>query len=170
MIRKLSPKEVKRRNKDFEQTRDIVLIAENMTYARNVGSLFRIADALRATKVYLTGESHRPPFGKDLSKVSRGKEKVVTWEYMQLTLDTIAKLKDEGYTIIAIEQCEGSEVYTDIEYPEKIALLVGSEMFGLAKKSAESADRAVIIPMYGKGGSINVHVALAIVAFYASAK
>lgn len=168
MIKKLSPKAVKKANKQYKQERDIVLIGENMSYARNVASLFRIADALRATKVFLTGESHHPPFGKDLSKVSRGKEKVVPWEHLSTTLEVIEKLKAEEYTIIAVEQCEESVLYTDIEYPQKVAFLVGSEMFGLAKKSAALADTAVVIPMYGKGGSINVHVALAVVAFYAS--
>lgn len=168
MIRKLSPKEVKKTNKQYKQQREIVLIAENMSYARNVASLFRIADALRAKKVYLTGQSHHPPFGKDLSKVSRGKEQVVPWEKTDTTVEVLNKLKKDGYTVIAVEQCEESVLYTELEYPEKVAFLVGSEMFGLAKKSAELADKAVVIPMYGKGGSINVHVALAVVAFYAS--
>lgn len=168
MIKKLSPKAVKKANKQYKQERDIVLIAENMSYARNVASLFRIADALRAKKVFLTGESHHPPFGKDLSKVSRGKEKVVPWEHHATSLECIESLKAEGYQIIAIEQCEESVLYTEVTYPQKVAFLVGSEMFGLAKKSAAAADLAVVIPMYGKGGSINVHVALAVVAFHAS--
>ncbi len=168
MIKKLSPKAVKKANKQYKQERDIVIIAENMSYARNVASLFRIADALHASKVYLTGESHHPPFGKDLGKVSRGKEKVVAWQHLPTTAEVIEILKKESYEIIAVEQCEESQTYTDVVYPQKVAFLVGSEMFGLAKKSAELADQAVVIPMFGKGGSINVHVALAVVAFYAS--
>jgi len=168
MITKLSPKAVKKANKQFTQQRDIVLIAENMTYARNVASLFRIADALAVTKVCLTGESHHPPFGKDLAKVSRGKEQKVPWEYSQSAELIIPELKKQGYTVIAVEQCEESVVFSEVKYPKKIALLVGSEMFGLAKKTAALADSAVVIPMFGKGGSLNVHVALAVVAFYAS--
>lgn len=168
MMTKLSPKAVKKTNKQYKQQREIVLIAENMSYARNVGSLFRIADALKAKKIFLTGESHRPPFGKDLSKVSRGKEKVVPWEYRETTLEAIAEIKKEGYEVVAIEQCEESQLYTEISYPVKVAFVVGSEMFGLSKKTISAVDRAVVIPMYGKGGSINVHVALAVVAFYTS--
>lgn len=168
MIKKLSPKAVKKANKQYKQERELILLAENMSYARNVASLFRIADALKAKKVILTGESHHPPFGKDLQKVSRGKENVVRWTYEKDSIETIELLKKDGYTIIAVEQCEESVLYTEITYPEKVVFLVGSEMFGLAKKSAALADTAVVIPMYGKGGSINVHVALAVVAFWAS--
>jgi tRNA G18 (ribose-2'-O)-methylase SpoU len=141
-----------------------------MTYARNVASLFRIADALGAKEVYLTGESHRPPFGKDLAKVSRGKENKVPWQYAQETQTVVEKVKKEGFQVIAVEQCAESVLFTEYTYPSKIALLVGSEMFGLSKKSAALADAAVVIPMYGKGGSLNVHVALSIVAFFASAQ
>lgn len=170
MIQKLSPKEVKKFNKQFDQTKDIVLVCENMEYARNVASVFRIADALKATEVILTGASHKPPFGKDLQKVSRSKENHVHWRYFDDAVIAIEELKQKGYTVIAIEQCEGAKVYTDADYPEKMALVVGSEMFGLAKKTVAATDAAVVIPMYGKGGSINVHIALAIVAFYASSR
>jgi len=168
MIKKLSPKAVKKANKEYKQVRSMVIVTENISYARNVASLFRIADALHAKKLMLTGESHHPPFGKDLAKVSRSKEKSVLWEYSKDTESSIASLKKEGYQIVAIEQCEESVLYTELSYNEKVVFLIGSEMFGLAKKSAALADTAVVIPMYGKGGSINVHVALAIVAFHAS--
>jgi len=168
MITKLSPKAVKKANKQFSQELDLVLVAENMSYARNVASLFRIADALRVTKVILTGESHHPPFGKDLSKVSRGKENKVPWLYVKDTLEALAELKKQDYQVVAVEQCEESQLYSTFPYKKKLALLVGSEMFGLAKKSAAAADAAVVIPMYGKGGSLNVHVAMAIVAFHAA--
>lgn len=167
MITKLSPKAVKKSNKQFTHEFEIVLVAEHMQYAQNVASLFRIADALKARKIYLTGESHHPPFGKDLQKVSRGKERVVAWEHSIGVVPVLEKLKKEGYTIIAIEQCEESHLFTEVRYPKKLALLVGSEMFGMSKKALSLCDRAVIIPMYGNGGSINVHVALAVVAFYA---
>lgn len=170
MITKLSPKAVKKANKQYNQEREIVLIAENMTYARNVASLFRIADALGAKEVYLTGESHHPPFGKDLAKVSRGKENKVPWQFVQETSTVVDKLQKDAFQVIAVEQCTESILFTEHKYPAKIALLVGSEMFGLAKKSAALADAAVVIPMYGKGGSLNVHVALSIVAFFASAQ
>ncbi len=168
MTRKLSPKEVKKFNKQFKKKTEIVLVCENMEYARNVASVFRIADALGVKKVFLTGASHKPPFGKDLQKVSRSKEMKVAWEYSETAADVLSKLKKDGFTTIAIEQCEGAVMYTDFEYPEKIAFVVGSEMFGMSKKTAEMCDAAVVLPMFGKGGSINVHVAMAVVAFYAA--
>lgn len=76
MIKKLSPKAVKKANKQYKQERDIVIIAENMSYARNVASLFRIADALHASKVYLTGESTAHLLEKILVKSHEVKKKL----------------------------------------------------------------------------------------------
>jgi tRNA G18 (ribose-2'-O)-methylase SpoU len=167
-MKKLSPKEVKKLNKAFKQAREIVVVAEHMQYARNVASLFRIADAIGVKKVFLTGVSHHPPFGKDLEKVSRGKEKAIRWQFSETTDNIIEDLRKDGFTIIAIEQVEGAKMYTEVEYPEKIAFVLGSEMHGMSKATAALVDDAVILPMFGKGGSINVHVAFAVVAFYAS--
>lgn len=167
MIRKLSPKEVKKANKVFKQAKDIVIVAENINYAKNVANIFRIADAIKAKKVFLLGETHTPPFGKDLQKVSRSKEKYVKWDYAKSYTDVFPLLKAEGYTIVAIEQCEGAQLFTEYEYPEKVALVIGSEMFGMSKKIVTESDAAVVLPMYGKGGSVNVHVALGVVAFFA---
>jgi len=168
MIKKLSPKEIKKRNKEFSQLRDIVFVTENLAYAKNVANVFRIADAIRVRKVYLLGETHTPPFGKALKKVSRSKEMKVPWEYSKTPEPIIAKLKNEGYKIIAIEQCDISKDYMTYKYPEKIVFIVGSEMHGMSKNLIALSDDAVIIPMYGKGGSINVHVALGVVSFAAS--
>lgn len=167
-MKKLSPKAVKKLNKSFKQTRDIVVVAEHMQYARNVASLFRISDAIGVKKVYLTGVSHHPPFGKDLEKVSRGKEKSVKWQFSESTDKVLESLKAEGYTVVAIEQAEDSKMYTEVDYPEKVAFVLGSEMHGMSKATLALVDDAVILPMFGKGGSINVHVAFAVVAFYAS--
>jgi tRNA G18 (ribose-2'-O)-methylase SpoU len=106
--------------------------------------------------------------GKDLSKVSRGKERTVKWEFKEETTEVLQKLKEEGYTLVGIEQVEGAEIYTEFTYPQKIAFVLGSEVHGMPKATAAFLDSAVVLPMFGKGGSVNVHVAFAVVAYFAS--
>ena len=50
-------------------------------------------------------------------------------------------------------------------YPQKTCLIVGHEDHGVTKATLAECDDAVFIPMYGKGRSLNVHVALSIVAY-----
>ena len=56
--------------------------------------------------------------------------------------------------------------YHQIQYPEKICLVVGNEHHGVTKRTLAACDQAVYIPMYGKIHSLNVHVALGIVAYH----
>ena len=167
MVQLLNKLEIKRLNRKFAHGRDIYIVAENIQYARNVASMFRIADALGAKELILTGISKTPPFGKELAKVSRNKEKRVKWRYFKTTASALAYLKSKDVPVIAIEQVKGAHPYFIVKYPQKFALLVGNETYGVTRATLRRLKNFVFIPMYGKGASLNVHVSLAVVAFHA---
>ncbi len=166
MSRQLLKRDIKRLNKRFRHGKEIYILAENIQYARNVASMFRIADALGVRELILTGISHKPPFGKDLKKVSRHKEKSVHWRYFKTTAKAINYLKTKNIPLIGIEQTTDSVAYFKFRYPASYALVVGNETYGIVKKTLAKLDYTVFIPMYGKGASLNVHVSLAVVGFY----
>jgi 23S rRNA (guanosine2251-2'-O)-methyltransferase len=56
--------------------------------------------------------------------------------------------------------------YHRCEYAERTCLVVGHEDHGLTKGTLAVCDAAVFLPMYGKGRSLNVHTALAIVVYH----
>jgi 23S rRNA (guanosine2251-2'-O)-methyltransferase len=143
----------------------IVLFLQSVEDAVNVGSVFRIADAVRAEKVILTGITPRPPDPR-IGKSSRFKEKEVAWEYYEKPQEAIKALKEEGYTILALEITDQSHFYYEVEYPEKTCLVVGHEEFGVHKSVLDLCDGAVFIPMFGKGKSLNVHVSLAVLCYH----
>lgn len=151
------------KRKDFTHDKDVVVIMENIQYVRNVAAFFRTADGLGITKIYLTGISKKPPFKKHIKKVSRRKEYNVDWEFVEDTSVVIKKLKKENYKIIALEITDNPNKYFEYDYPEKVALIAGSEVFGVKGDTLELCDDSVFIPMYGKGKSLNVHISTAIV-------
>lgn len=158
--------DLKRFNKKtVKHQKEIVLILENIQYAKNVASLFRTADACKVSHIYLTGISHKPPFGKDLSKVSRSKEKSVQWTYDENSGNIINKLKKQGFEVIALELTDQSENYNEFNFGNKICLLVGNETYGVVKNTLERLDKAIYIPMHGKGASLNVATAASIALF-----
>jgi len=169
-MKQLRKHEVKREiTKQFKRNRQIVLILENIQYARNVASMFRTADAAGVTQLYLTGISHRPPFGKELRQASRSKENSVNWEYKESTLDVINSLKKDGFEIMPIELTDDYVLVSDLpkylEGKDKVAFIAGSEVFGVTKTTLENCDKAVLIPMYGKGASLNVSSSVSVVLF-----
>ena len=162
--------ELKRFNRQNEKHgKDIILVLENIQYANNVASIFRTADAVKVNKIILTGISHTPPFGKELRQTSREKEKSVNWEYEEFTAIALNKIRKQGYTIVGLELTDESRDFKDFKdfnlNNNKICIVVGNEGYGIVRKTLEKLDNTIFIPMYGKGGSLNVSVSLAILLY-----
>lgn len=169
-MRQLKKKEIKKLSKEFKRKNEIYVVAENIAYARNVASIFRICDAAGVRRLYITGSSHTPPFGKELQKVSRSKEKSLEWMYVQTSGQIIQSLKKQGFVIVAIELTDDAIELKDLkekiaDTTPKIAFVVGSEVNGIYKTTLEKCDSSVLIPMYGKGASLNVSSSLAVALY-----
>ena len=84
-----------------------VVVLDNVRSAYNVGSAFRSADAFGADKVLLCGICAVPP-SAEIHKTALGAEEAVPWEHYADTLEAVAALKAEGYTVVAVEQTVNS--------------------------------------------------------------
>jgi tRNA G18 (ribose-2'-O)-methylase SpoU len=153
--------------------KDLVVFLWNIRSIYNTASIFRTADALGVSKIYLCGITPEPidilgNYKKDFSKVSLGAEKTVNWEYSYFTLKALKKVKKDGYRIIALEQSPKSKPYYKFKVSKnsKIALILGNEIKGLPKKILDFSDLILEIPMLGKKESLNVSIAFAVVGFY----
>lgn len=165
----LKTKELKKfLKRRFEHDLEIALYLDNFQYARNVGEIFRIADATKVKKVFMGGTTPTPPFGKDLQKVSRKKEDKIQWEKVTNPAKTFDKLKKEGYLILALEITDESPSITDFDYSgiNKVIIILGNEVNGIHKTTLNYADKSIMIPMYGKGASLNVSVSAAILIYF----
>ena len=160
---------LKRFNRDQERPKiSMVLILDNLQYARNVAEVFRIADATKVIKIILTGGCPKPPFGKELQKVSRTKERSVNWEYYDNSIAAVAKLKSQGYIVVAVEITDTAEDIKKFSAnlkTDKVAFIVGNEVNGLGRGVLAKVDKAVYLPMFGKGASLNVAVSCAIAIY-----
>lgn len=149
---------------------DSILILPDIRSAINIGAIFRTADAVGISKIYLTGWTPRPTdkFGriqKDIAKSALGAETWVLWEYKKTLIPLLGALKKDGYKIIAIEQDERSIDYRKVKINQKTAIIMGPEVTGLDKKILDKCDIIAQIPMYGKKESLNVSVACGVALF-----
>lgn len=160
---------LKRFLRDYRRTKphayDLVALLQSVEYPANVGSSFRLADGAGLSELVLTGITPTPP-NATIEKVGRYKSSRVPWRYEQDPVTAVRDLKDSGYHIVAIELCEGAVPYFEYGYPQKTCVVVGHEDHGVTKATLEVCDTAVFLPMYGKGLSLNVHVALSIVVYH----
>ncbi len=145
----------------------IVVVLDNIRSMHNVGSIFRTSDAFAIEKLYLCGITAQPPH-RDIEKAALGATESVAWEHHQNTNDLCQKLKQEGFTLLSIEQVEGSlslENYVP-DATKKYAIVMGNEVEGVSQEVINSSDACIEIPQFGTKHSFNVSVTTAIVLWH----
>jgi TrmH family RNA methyltransferase len=121
----------------------------------NVGAMFRIAESFCVEKLILSPLCADPLHPRAL-RTAMGCVSILPWERQALDA-----LKGPCF---ALET--GGVPLDEFTFPEKAALITGSEELGVSPQALEMADRSlgrVSIPTYGAKGSLNVSAAFGIV-------
>lgn len=157
----------------------MILILDNIRSAQNVGALFRTADGAGVDQLYLVGITPQPSkkelyltdAEKTLRKTALGAEKTVAWKHAKTLHPLLKRLKQEGYSIVALEQSTKSIDYREWTPPKegKVALIAGNEVEGISEKTLELVDVSIELPMRGQKNSLNVSVATGIALYHLSA-
>jgi 23S rRNA (guanosine2251-2'-O)-methyltransferase len=147
-----------------------VLVLDNIRSVENTASIFRTAECLGASKVYLIGTTPAPidRFGrkrKDFAKVSLGAEEMLEWEYAKEILPVLDALREQGLQILALEQSDESKELKGFKPEGQFALVVGNEVDGISRIDLEEADEVLEIDMKGEKESLNVSVATGIALY-----
>ncbi len=142
----------------------IFLVLDRIIDTYNIGSLFRLADAIAAEKVYLCGDMEYPPNSR-IHKAAVGTQNWVPWEKTNSTLETVKKLKAEGIYTIAVEQHSNSISYKDLKANFPVAIIAGNETEGMPEEVLKEVDTIVELPMLGINTSFNVWGSTAVIAY-----
>ncbi len=137
----------------------VVAVLDNVRSAQNVGAFFRTGDAFGVERIALCGITATPP-SREIHKSSLGAEFTVAWEYYSSTAQAVAQLKEQGYTLLAIEQVDGAVMLDSlaVDRGKKYALVFGNEVSGVEQTVVDMCDGAIEIPQVGTKHSINVSV------------
>ena len=166
-MRKLTVEDMHRIDVEtFKQSEKLplVMVLDNVRSLHNVGSVLRTADAFRIETVYMCGITATPP-SAEIHKTALGAEDSVNWQYFEDTMQAVDKLKNEGYTVLAVEQVEGSLKLGNFAFEpqKKYALIMGNEVKGVRQDVVDACHQALEIPQYGTKHSMNVSVTAGIV-------
>ena len=145
----------------------LVVVLDGVRSLYNVGSVFRTADAFRLAGVVLCGITATPP-NAEIHKTALGAEDSVAWKHFDDTMEAVQWLRDEGYTLLAIEQCEGSTMLNDF-HPDpslRYAVILGNEVKGVQQSVVDACDGCIEIPQFGTKHSMNVSVTAGIIIWH----
>ena len=144
----------------------ITVVLDNVRSEMNVGSVFRTADAFLIERICLCGITAVPP-KPEIHKTALGAEDTMPWTHYDSVMDAISELRSAGYSICAVEQVHGSVSLErfDAQPGERIAVILGNEVRGVAQEAVDASDCCIEIPQYGTKHSLNVSVAAGIVVW-----
>ncbi len=147
---------------DFKKHPKIPLrvLMDNVRSMHNVGSVFRSSDAYLVEKIYLSGITATPPHPQ-IRKTALGAEDTVAWEYLKNPLDAINQCRQEGYTVLVIEQTDESiDLASYKPKPgDRYLLVFGNEVDGVSEEIIRKCDYSIEIKQFGSKHSLNVSVA-----------
>lgn len=173
-MRKLKITEMGRMNaEEFRASKKmpLVVVLDDVRSMYNVGSVFRSADAFRVEAIYLCGITAQPPH-PEIHKTALGAEDTVSWRHFPTALEAVTALKAKGYTIYAIEQCEGSMPLQELPNMTETlsqqgtggcAIILGNEVKGVHQEVVDASDGCIEIPQFGTKHSLNVSTTAGIV-------
>lgn len=168
---KLNAQQLRTTEADLEIARSvkknpISIILDNVLDTYNVGSIFRLADAVAAEKVYLCGETLTPPNSR-IKKASINTWQWVEWEYSPSASEAVMRLKRQAPStaIVAVEQDARSTPFYEVKYEFPLAIVVGNETYGVNKEVLDMANTIIELPMWGINKSLNVMVSLGIIVY-----
>ncbi len=142
-----------------------ILILDGIEDPHNLGSIIRTAETAGVHGIIIP-KRRTVTVNSTVSKVSAGAVEHMKVARVNNINETIRKLKEEGLWIIGTDG-EATTYYYNQDLKGDIAIIIGSEGFGMSRLVKENADILVKIPMKGKVTSLNASVSAGIVIYEA---
>ena len=131
----------------------------------NLGSIIRTAETAGVHGIIIP-KRRSVGVNATVAKVSTGAISYMKIARVNNINDIIRKLKEEGLWIIGTDG-EANTLYYNQDLKGPIAIIIGSEGFGMNRLVKENADILVKIPMKGNITSLNASVSAGIVIYEA---
>ncbi len=141
------------------------VVLENIHDPHNVSAIFRTCDAVGIPKVSLL--YYIESFPKIGKKSSASAFKWVEKERFKNVQDCYNHLREEGFKIYASQISADAKYIYDMDFTDKVAIVLGNEHRGMSEEAARLADKKFLIPMYGMVQSLNVSVSAAVIIYEA---
>ena len=142
-----------------ERTRFLTVAIEDVGHLHNTSAVMRSCDAFGVQDIHVIEELK----GKRIDReIAMGAQKWTSVKRYDSTKNALAKLKSEGYQVVATTPHHTAHKLEDFKLDKPTALFFGSEKDGLTETVIEAADEYIYIPTFGFTQSLNISVCAAI--------
>ncbi len=142
----------------------LLLVVEAIEKPGNLGTMLRTADAAGCAGVIVCDPT-TDPFNPNVVRASTGMLFVVPLAVASSEV-TIEWLRSKAVTTFATTP-DATMLHTDADFTGSVAVVVGTEQYGLSDTWLERADHRIRIPMAGAADSLNAAMAAGITLFEA---
>ena len=142
-----------------------ILILDGVEDPHNLGSIIRTAETAGVHGIIIP-KRRSVTVNSTVSKVSAGAVEHMKIARVNNINEAIRKLKENGLWIIGTDMNTNTYYYNQ-DLKGNIAIVIGSEGFGISRLVKENCDMLVKIPMKGKITSLNASVSAGIIIYEA---
>jgi tRNA G18 (ribose-2'-O)-methylase SpoU len=146
----------------------VVLVADAVEIPGNVGTLLRTLDACGGDCLVLTNRRARLSHPK-VFRSSRGMLLRVPILDLGEPAAAVRWLREREFTTYLATPTAAGRPYHDVDFPERTAIVVGNERYGISREWFDHGFAAVSVPMLGAADSLNVSVCASILLYAARA-
>lgn len=139
-----------------------IIILDNLEDPHNLGAVMRTAECVGAHGVIIP-KRRACGLTETVAKASAGAIEYMPCVKVTNIAQTIDELKERGIWVAACDM--GGQEYYKADLKGAIAVVIGSEGFGISKLVREKCDFVVSMPMVGKITSLNASNAAAVIMY-----
>ena len=149
---------------EFKKQNSCLLILDQITDPQNAGQIIRTSECAGIDGIIFPKHDSFNITDTVLSVSQGAFVNMPLFQVININ-KTIKQLKDDDFWIVGLENGLNSQLWNEINYSGKIAIIVGSEGSGIRKKVLENCDFTASIPMQGFTNSLNVSAAVSAILF-----
>ena len=141
-----------------------ILILDGVNDPGNLGTIIRLSEASNVDLIILTDNCCNI-YNTKVIRACMGSIFRSNIYISNNILDVVSKIKQSDFKIYSTSLNDKSIKYTEINYKNRLCLVLGNEANGVSEKLLNVSDETIIIPMCGKIESLNVSIASAIILY-----
>ena len=138
------------------------LVLDTLQDPGNMGTILRSAEAAGVTAVVI-GPGSCDPYNPKVVRSTMGAIFRVPFIMCDDLVRVIRDMRRQGVVVYGAH-LDGDDLY-DIQFPDKVAFLIGNEGNGLTNEVSATSDRLLRIPMEGRVESLNAAISATLLSY-----